>query len=440
VKTILSKHLGGPLLIAHGHEERFVSAMKQAEGLSLSDYVGLARDEHKYDVVDGVAILEVCGVILTEADPLLDFYEVPYVVTGHLLAAVQDALARSDVSSVLMVMDTPGGRIPLLQELHDLLATATKPTATAVTDLCASAGLYIGVATSHVFAGPAALIGSLGTVMVLSDYSGMAEQMGIKVHVISTGEHKGTGTPGAPITPEQLAPFQAIADGLCAQFQAAVAAGRELTAEAVAALATGEVWIASQAQAKGLVDTVTTNPVAAATAYLKAAMKITAQEQLDLIDANSAHASYITAEAKAGKSAAEIKAGIEGLKAKAVSDQIAKMEGLLTEAKTTITTERTAHATAIKAEQDAHTATKTSMVALQAKYDALAKLGGDAPRDPGADAAGEAAKGLKGEAAIKAHWESMPAARDYFHNDYASFAQAVESDGIEKVKAEIAKV
>ena len=77
---------------------------------------------------------------------------------------------------------------------------------------------------------------------------------GVKVHVVSTGEHKGAGIDGAPITDDQLSEFQGQVDGINELFLAAVKRGRNLPISQVRDLADGRVLMSRQAQAAGLVD------------------------------------------------------------------------------------------------------------------------------------------------------------------------------------------
>jgi ClpP class serine protease len=82
----------------------------------------------------------------------------------------------------------------------------------------------------------------------------MFEEMGVKVHVVISGAHKGAGTPGAPITAGQLEPYQELVDGLSQLFQAAVSRGRNLSADSVKELASGRDWLAARARELKLCD------------------------------------------------------------------------------------------------------------------------------------------------------------------------------------------
>jgi hypothetical protein len=91
---------------------------------------------------------------------------------------------------------------------------------------------------------------------VIVDYSAMAKDFGMKVHVVRSGPFKGQGVTGAPISEEYLEVEQDIVDQMAGQFIDAVAAGRGMEREKVAALANGRVWLGDDAKRLGLVDTV----------------------------------------------------------------------------------------------------------------------------------------------------------------------------------------
>jgi len=77
------------------------------------------------------------------------------------------------------------------------------------------------------------------------------------VHVISSAPPlKGAGVDGAPVSEPQVAEWRRQVESAAAWFVAEVARGRRMSAERVEKLATGQVWIAGDAQALGLVDAV----------------------------------------------------------------------------------------------------------------------------------------------------------------------------------------
>ena len=101
-------------------------------------------------------------------------------------------------------------------------------------------------------------VGSIGTVAVIHDVSKAAEMEGVEVHVISTGKFKGMFTPGSKVTEAQLDDLQTRIDNLNTHFRQAVMEGRGMDEKTLDKIATGQVFIAAEAEKKGLIDGVRT--------------------------------------------------------------------------------------------------------------------------------------------------------------------------------------
>lgn len=172
---------------------------------------------------------------------------------------IRQAAADPAVSGIMLFIDSPGGTAEGTFELSEEVRKAreTKPVRAHIEDLGASAAFFVASQADRITANRMALVGSIGTIGVLVDSSGAAEKEGLQVHVISTGEFKGAGVPGTKVTDRQLAVFQEEVDDLNSEFLDAVSRGRGLTGARLAAVATGRTWIASRAEALGLIDDVT---------------------------------------------------------------------------------------------------------------------------------------------------------------------------------------
>lgn len=202
--------------------------------------------------VDFTAVIPVMGVLMRREGTFQ-----PYITdVDDVRAAVNAAANDPKVRNIVMVIDSPGGSVEGLHELGQAVASAakSKPVIAQVEGMAASAGFYIASQASKVFAGPADTVGSIGTVLVVTDMSKMAEQMGIRVVVISTGEFKGTGTPGTELTDSQEAYLQGIVDAYFADFKQAVRKGRKMSKEDVDAAADGRIFMAKDALRMGLID------------------------------------------------------------------------------------------------------------------------------------------------------------------------------------------
>ena len=233
--------------------------LSMMRGVSVSAHMaevearGKSDDSREYPIQEGIAYLSLTGP-MTKSPTSFG----TGTSTSYLRRQIRSAGADKDVKAIVLRIDSPGGSVGGTDDLAADVkrVSASKPVYAYVEDQCCSAALWVASQATRVYANKTALVGSIGTYMVLYDSSKAAEKEGIEVLVFSTGDHKGAGVPGAKITDEQKADFQRVVDDLNAHFLAAVASGRNLSMQAIKQIATGQVWIASQALERNLVDRV----------------------------------------------------------------------------------------------------------------------------------------------------------------------------------------
>lgn len=170
---------------------------------------------------------------------------------------IQNAVRDSSVSGILLAVESPGGTVAGTADLAAEVkkATRSKPVWAHVDDTAASAAYWMVSQADQVWANNGtAVIGNVGTIFAVQDTSGAAEKDGVKVRMFSTGPLKGAGYPGTPLTDEQAAMIQGLADQTQALFDAGVKAGRRLTAEQMKAVRTGEIFTATRAKELNLID------------------------------------------------------------------------------------------------------------------------------------------------------------------------------------------
>ncbi len=212
-----------------------------------------APEDQGYSVADGgVAQIDVHGQLQKGSSSF----------GGTGTVAVRQAIRRAaqdgDVAAILLHVDSPGGTVAGTAELAGEVARADKqkPVHAYIEDMGASAAYWIASQARRVAANATGLIGSIGTIAVLEDTSGKAEQEGVSVHVLSTGAYKGAGWPGSPITEEHLEYWQELVEQQNEFFLKAVQDGRGMSRKAVEAVADGRIHMAARAQDMGLVDSV----------------------------------------------------------------------------------------------------------------------------------------------------------------------------------------
>lgn len=170
---------------------------------------------------------------------------------------LRKAAADPDVTAVLLAIDSPGGTVAGTMELAAEVRRAAerKPVWAFIDDLGASAAYWVASQADQVFANNrTALVGSIGTLAVVYDLSGAAEQAGIKTLVFGTGPLKGAGAPGSVVTEDQQTYIRGIVEDAQVAFDAAVKKGRQMTDKQLTAAKTGGVFGATEALDRGLID------------------------------------------------------------------------------------------------------------------------------------------------------------------------------------------
>jgi hypothetical protein len=127
---------------------------------------------------------------------------------------------------------------------------------------------------------------------------------------------------------------------------------------------------------------------------------------------------------------------VDAVYAKAFTGMEDKVKALATErdsATAALAKAETDHKAALAAKDAELSAAKASIEKFQ-KFEQV----GTGITDPGGDAS-SGASGGDAKAATKQAWASNPQLQAFFHKDFATFASAVELDGLDKVKAEVAK-
>lgn len=178
--------------------------------------------------------------------------------TVQLRHDIRKAAADPNIQGILLKVDSPGGTTGGTSELAAEVKRArrSKPLWALADGLMASAAYWAASHADAIYAtDPTAVVGSIGTYGAVVDSSQAAEKAGVKVHLITTGPLKGAGAiDGAPVTAEQVAHYQRLAETLQGFFDADVKAGRGMTPKQLETVRSGGVYTAGEAQGLKLID------------------------------------------------------------------------------------------------------------------------------------------------------------------------------------------
>ena len=242
-------------------EQAFRSLVDRFNGLNLHAHFASAapreaiakQKQLELNVTpDGIAMLQVHGPMMKSVSSLGEGAS-----TVQLRQQLRAAKKSPNVIGAMLVMDTPGGTAKGNRDLADEVArfAQAKPIFSYTEDQTTSAGVSVASQATKRFANnDTALYGAMGTYSVLMDQSGMAEKLGVKVHVIKAGQYKGMGEPGTPISEEQLTEAQRIVNALNDSYLETIARGLGKPVEMIRSIADGRVIMARDAVGMGLID------------------------------------------------------------------------------------------------------------------------------------------------------------------------------------------
>lgn len=181
------------------------------------------RAERGYRVVDGVAVLNISGVLVHRS--YMDVADSTFFYGYNDLAVdLEDAMANPDVHAILQVYDSPGGEaqgaFEFAQRVYDM--RGSKPMWAIADGMSASAAYLGGSAAEQIHVTRTGYAGSIGVVARHVDFSRALDADGIKVTHIFAGAHKVDGNPFEPLPEAVRKDWQAEIDHLYGMFVDAV--------------------------------------------------------------------------------------------------------------------------------------------------------------------------------------------------------------------------
>jgi len=227
-------------------------------GYDMSDDWSLAAQHNNarlmiQKVGPTTAVLQIKGMILKDCpfECWLYGWATPLVLVDIAL----DMIAQGGFTNLILDCNSPGGSCLGLLETADRIKMLSKQgvhTTAYTSSLCCSAMYFLASACQEIFASPSAIVGSIGTYSVFTDFSKAADMAGLKfeVFVARAAPLKAAGETGS-LTDAQRTEMQRHVDEADSLFQAQVKSSRRrLNLEEAS---TGAWWHAGSAP-KGLVD------------------------------------------------------------------------------------------------------------------------------------------------------------------------------------------
>jgi len=174
-----------------------------------------------------------------------------------IAAGLREAAVDDSVSAIVLRVDSPGGSVNASETIWREVKKARdrgKPVVASMGAVAASGGYYVSMGADAIVANPGTITGSIGVITGKLIARDLKDRLGVGSDAVRTNANADAWSINAPFTPEQRARVEAEADLWYTDFVHRVAEGRNLSADAVEAVARGRVWTGADALEHGLVD------------------------------------------------------------------------------------------------------------------------------------------------------------------------------------------
>jgi protease-4 len=167
-----------------------------------------------------------------------------------------DRLGKSGVRAVIVHIDSPGGTTAGAEQLHDSLIQlkAKKPMVVVVDGLAASGGYIAALASDHIIAQSASLVGSIGVLVQYPNVSDLLKTVGVKVEEIKSSPLKAAPNGFEPTSPEARAALAAVVMDSYEWFKKLVGDTRKMDTAALDKVSDGRIFTGRQAIELKLID------------------------------------------------------------------------------------------------------------------------------------------------------------------------------------------
>lgn len=185
-----------------------------------------------------------------------------------------DMEKRKNISSVVMVVDTPGGEARAANAFTSTIGSMKKPVLSFVDGMAASLGMWLTAASDEVYVSSKLdEVGSIGSYVMFADFSERFAKMGIKIHEIYAPQSTDKNKDYKDALEGDYTAISADLEKLVNEFIGYVKTARPAAAKNESKWNTGKMFYAEYAKKLGLIDGISTLDKVVSKAAFNAKMK-----------------------------------------------------------------------------------------------------------------------------------------------------------------------
>ena len=176
--------------------------------------------------------------------------------SDHNRVEALERLENSHAAAVVVHINSPGGTTAGSEQLYDALTRlkAKKPLVVVVEGLAASGGYITAIAADHIVARQSSLVGSIGVLFQIPNFSELMKTVGVKVEEVKSSPLKAAPNGYEPTSPEARAALESLVKDSYAWFRGLVKERRGMDDGLLEKVADGRVFTGRQAVELKLID------------------------------------------------------------------------------------------------------------------------------------------------------------------------------------------
>lgn len=184
----------------------------------------------------------------------------PIVDSSSIVNELEKFRKRSDISALVVRIDSPGGLVAPTQEIYEKIkrVSKSKPIVSSMGTIAASGGYYLALGSDSLMANAGTIVGSIGVIMSYPIATELLNKVGLKFETIKSGKLKDVGSYSREPTLQDRSYLNEMVNDMYNQFLAAVIEHRPIDMNKIKSLADGRVFTGLKSKELGLIDAIGT--------------------------------------------------------------------------------------------------------------------------------------------------------------------------------------
>lgn len=197
------------------------------------------------------------AVIMAEGPIMMGRQNQRVIAADTVSRLIRRAREDDEVAALVLRVNSPGGSSfasEIIRQELELLQLTGKPLVVSMGNVAASGGYWISATADRIYAMPTTITGSIGVFGIVPTFERALDKIGVRTDGVETTPLSRAFDPFSGLSEDMSRILQLNTEQTYEQFLNLVARGRDMTPEAVDAIAQGRVWTGTTAQGLGLID------------------------------------------------------------------------------------------------------------------------------------------------------------------------------------------